>query len=155
MLCHLPVLSIECQAEDRLMQRIPKGVLKPVRAAVTFLNSLCLRLAASVLEPFPGKICLTLSPILLMGCGTLNNTIVGTPPAPPHEYTPPMEVYGGVRSDLQDAVRAVTPPYATTVGENLTRVAGAAIVLADVPLSAVGDTLTLGKTIPASLTQND
>ena len=94
---------------------------------------------------------LMLATVALTGCGTLNNVIVGTPAAPPHIYTPPLEVYGGVRSDIRDAVSAVTPPYDETPGENARRAATAVLVIADIPLSAVGDTLTLGRTIPASI----
>lgn len=87
----------------------------------------------------------------LGGCGTLNNTIVGTGPAPPHEYTPPLEVYGGVREDLRTIVDGVTPPYPDSFGEGLSQALGTAMLIVDVPLSAVGDTLTLPKTLPATM----
>ena len=84
------------------------------------------------------------------GCGTINNMIVGTPPAV-GTCEPTLEVYGGVRSDVGDALHALTPPYSESPVEKIERVAGASISVIDVPLSAIGDTLTLGKTIPAAI----
>lgn len=91
----------------------------------------------------------------LGGCGTINNTIVGTPPAPPHEYTPPLEIYGGVKWDIQDVWDSVTAVPSTSIIENSIRFVDTAITLADVPLSFVGDTLTLWMTIPASLEKRE
>lgn len=65
--------------------------------------------------------------------------MVGTPPAPPHEYKPPLLVYGGVRRDLHDLICLEPSPLA---------ILGTAQIVIDVPLSVVGDTLTLGETIP-------
>lgn len=91
----------------------------------------------------------TLVVACVTGCGTINNTIVGTPPAPPNEYTPPLQVYGGVRSDLRDAFGIGVPPP-QTFSEALGHAGGSVLSLADVPFSAIGDTLTLGQTIPAA-----
>ena len=84
------------------------------------------------------------------GCGTLGNMIVGTPPAV-GTCEPPLEVYGGVRSDVGELLLALAPPYSESPVENIGRVVGASISVIDVPLSAIGDTLTLGKTIPAAI----
>ena len=84
------------------------------------------------------------------GCGTINNMIVGTPPAV-GTCEPSLEVYGGVRSDLRDVLQLLTPPYSESPVENIGRTVGAGGALVDVPLSAIADTLTLGKTIPAAI----
>ena len=84
------------------------------------------------------------------GCGTINNMIVGTPPAV-GTCEPALEIYGGVRDDLRAARLAFTPQRSESVVENLERVAGASVALCDVPFSAIADTLTLGKTIPAAI----
>ena len=76
--------------------------------------------------------------------------IVGTPPAV-GTCEPTLEVYGGVRSDLGGIVQALTPPYSKSLDENIGRPVEATVLLLDVPLSAVADTLTLGKTIPAAM----
>ena len=88
------------------------------------------------------------------GCGTLGNMIVGTPPVD-GPCAADLKVYGGVRSDVGEVLFALTPPYSESPVENIGRVAGASISLVDVPLSAIADTLTLGKTIPAAMKRRE
>jgi uncharacterized protein YceK len=84
----------------------------------------------------------------LSGCGTAANISVGAREG--WQYAP---VYGGVRRDVQSAENWVEHTW--TWGENLDlqrdlgTVVGVALVGIDVPLSALGDTLTLPITIPA------
>jgi len=96
-----------------------------------------------------------LTALYFCGCGTLNNTIVGTPPAPPAEYTPPLEIYGGIKSDFHNAWNLLSIPDSLSIVENSNRVLSAALSLADVPFSLVGDTVTLGQTIPASYEKSE
>lgn len=84
----------------------------------------------------------------LSGCGTAANLTVGAREG--WQYAP---IYGGVRRDVQSAENWVDHTW--TWGENLDlqrdlgTVVGVALVGIDVPLSAIGDTLTLPITIPA------
>lgn len=82
---------------------------------------------------------------LINGCATLTNTLVMSP----DNLDPPLEIYGGVRSDLRVVANQITLPYPPR--EFLDRNAYAALSLMDVPLSLIGDTLTLGKTVPATI----
>lgn len=84
----------------------------------------------------------------LSGCGTAANISVGAREG--WQYAPP---YGGVRRDVQSAEDWVDHTW--TWGENLDlqrdlgTVVGVGLVGIDVPLSAIGDTLTLPITLPA------
>src|SRR5687768_16376702 len=81
---------------------------------------------------------------LLAGCGTVAN-LVPVPPA-----TGEMRVYGGVATDL-DTARQMSAGAAATDDpvERCLCYANAALAVLDVPLSAVGDTLTLPVTVAA------
>jgi uncharacterized protein YceK len=72
---------------------------------------------------------------LLSGCGTAANTLWFIP------EEGGMRVYGGVRADWEAAHRSYPPDI------NLPRY----LAIVDMPLSAVGDTLTLPFTVPAAL----
>jgi uncharacterized protein YceK len=74
---------------------------------------------------------------LLSGCGTAANTLWFIP------EEGGMRVYGGVRADWESARQSAADP---------SRPAGPLwLCIADMPLSAVGDTLTLPFTVPAAL----
>lgn len=90
---------------------------------------------------------------LVAGCGTLNNMIVGTP-STHGEVSAPLEVYGGVRRDLRDLGTSMVPPYSWNPTDVLERTMGIGVTLIDLPLSAVGDTLTLGRTVPATRSES-
>lgn len=83
---------------------------------------------------------------LLEGCGTLLNTCWFTPTEEVNR------VYGGVRVDVQLAQEAaVAARDGKDFSERFRAMTGSALMIADVPLSAIGDTLTLPITIPASI----
>jgi uncharacterized protein YceK len=86
----------------------------------------------------------------LSGCGTVANLSIGA-----REGWKNAQIYGGVRRDVQSAEQWID--HSWTWGENLDvvqdigTVVGVGLVGIDVPLSAVGDTLTLPITIPAAI----
>jgi uncharacterized protein YceK len=86
----------------------------------------------------------------LSGCGTAANLSVGAREG--WQYAP---IYGGVRRDVQSAQDWVNHTWTSgdnlELQRNLGTVVGVGLVGIDVPLSAIGDTLTLPITIPASL----
>jgi uncharacterized protein YceK len=88
--------------------------------------------------------------LFLCGCGTVANLSIGA-----RQGWKNALVYGGVRRDIQSADDWIDHNW--TWGENLNvqqdvgTVVGVGLVGIDVPLSAIGDTLTLPITIPASI----
>ena len=78
---------------------------------------------------------------LLSGCGTLQNTVFAL------REQEANKVYGGVQVDV-DAIRTwVTSPPSCGTPPFI----ALPLVVADLPFSAVGDTLTLPVTVPWSL----
>ncbi len=86
---------------------------------------------------------------LLCGCGTLNNSVAifyyRLPEEPPPNYRTPDYVYGGVKIDAMAARAAVFEKDFDV----FSRVLGL-LMAADIPVSAVCDTLDLYRTIPAT-----
>jgi uncharacterized protein YceK len=88
--------------------------------------------------------------LLLCGCGTIANLETGA-----RQGWKNAVVYGGVRRDVQSADKWID--HSWTWGENLDviqdigTVVGVALVGIDIPLSAIGDTLTLPVTVPFAL----
>jgi uncharacterized protein YceK len=88
--------------------------------------------------------------LFLCGCGTVANLSIGA-----RQGWKNALVYGGVRRDIQSADDWIDHNW--TLGENLNiqqdvgTVVGVGLVGIDVPLSAIGDTLTLPITIPAAI----
>src|SRR5262249_21073332 len=74
---------------------------------------------------------------LLGGCGTANNLASSTGHA---------AVYGGVRSDLEKIGDLIVPRPGTE-----RPIVNGVVAAVDLPLSAVGDTVTLPLTVPGSL----
>ncbi len=91
--------------------------------------------------------------LFLCGCGTIANLETGA-----RQGWKNALVYGGVRRDVQSAGNWID--HSWTSGENLDivqdvgTVVGVGLVGIDVPLSAVGDTLTLPITVPIALMSN-
>lgn len=87
---------------------------------------------------------------LLSGCGTAANISVGFRDG--WQYAP---IYGGVRRDVQSAQEWATHSWSSGENvdyiQNVGTVVGLGLVGIDVPLSVVGDTITLPLVIPASL----
>src|SRR5207253_791914 len=92
--------------------------------------------------------------VLLCGCGTMNNSIMmfyhQPPEHPPNDYQPPNWVYGGVKWDAESARCSWT-----TKEDFPANLIVALLYTADVPLSAVFDTLNLPATIPATKREAD
>jgi uncharacterized protein YceK len=90
---------------------------------------------------------LALPALLLGGCGTVLNTTYFT------AEEGGGSVYGGVKVDV-DLSRSLVleaPPADEDTGQRISRYSMAAwTMLIDLPLSAIGDTLTLPITIPAT-----
>jgi uncharacterized protein YceK len=91
------------------------------------------------------------------GCGTMSNLIgAGTPPADASvNVGPPNVVYGGVKQDAEYAWEqlhpyAVAASFSGAPGGPLMPFLGLCAVV-DLPLSAIGDTITLPITIPATI----
>jgi uncharacterized protein YceK len=88
--------------------------------------------------------------LFLCGCGTVANLSIGA-----RQGWKNAMIFGGVRRDIQSADDWIDHNW--TWGENLNiqqdvgTVVGVGLVGIDVPLSAIGDTLTLPITIPASI----
>jgi uncharacterized protein YceK len=80
------------------------------------------------------------------GCSTVNNLIVGTPPAHGGPIEPMNEVYGGVKTSVQEGLDGIVRPQSAE-----TPLTGLAILAVDTPLSLIGDTLTLPITVPAAI----
>jgi uncharacterized protein YceK len=97
-----------------------------------------------------GAAALAIAAGLLSGCGTAANISVGF-----RDGWQNAPIYGGVRRDVQSAQEWAT--HSWTSGENVDyiqnvgTVVGLVLVGIDVPLSAVGDTITLPLVVPASL----
>jgi uncharacterized protein YceK len=90
----------------------------------------------------------------LGGCGTLVNLSNEGDPAPEMKKLP-MGVYGGVRTDaqlgksyLKESFSGRYPGWASIYGFSV----GSYLLSVDLPLSAVGDTLTLPWSVVAVLT---
>jgi uncharacterized protein YceK len=92
----------------------------------------------------PRKVAAALAAVLagaLGGCGSACNTMWWTP------EEGGMRVFGGVRADAQVLADAFSPNTKAGVGD---RLGCATLATIDLPLSAVGDTLTLPVTLPAA-----
>jgi uncharacterized protein YceK len=92
-------------------------------------------------------VCFVLSTLSLGGCGTLCNFGASVLP-PPDNGTAFPAVYGGVMFDL--AVLTIPSNSSATGGrgsEAEGELVKAALVLADIPVSLIGDTLTLPITL--------
>jgi uncharacterized protein YceK len=91
--------------------------------------------------------------LFLCGCGTVANLEMGW-----RQGWQNTVIYGGVRRDVQSAGKWID--HSWTWGENLDvlqdigTVVGVGLVGIDIPLSAVGDTLTLPVTVPIALWSN-
>jgi uncharacterized protein YceK len=91
--------------------------------------------------------------LLLCGCGTIANLETGA-----RQGWKNAAIYGGVRRDVQSAGKWID--HSWTWGDNLDviqdigSVVGVGLVGIDIPLSAVGDTLTLPVTVPIALWNN-
>lgn len=87
---------------------------------------------------------------LLSGCGTVANLAVGA-----REGWKNARIYGGVRRDVQSAedwlAHSWVPLEKMELQQDLGAAVGVGLVGLDVPFSAIGDTLTLPITIPASI----
>lgn len=84
------------------------------------------------------------------GCGTVANLEIGA-----RQGWKNAQIYGGVRRDVKSAQQFFadnwTPPNNSDVQQDIGAVVGVGLVGMDVPLSAIGDTLTLPVTIPAAI----
>jgi uncharacterized protein YceK len=91
--------------------------------------------------------------LFLCGCGTIANLETGA-----RQGWKNVAIYGGVRRDVQSAGKWID--HSWTSGDNLDvfqdigSVVGVVLVGIDVPLSAIGDTLTLPVTVPIYLLNN-
>jgi uncharacterized protein YceK len=91
--------------------------------------------------------------LFLCGCGTIANLETGA-----RQGWKSAAIYGGVRRDIQSADKWID--HSWTSGDNLDiiqdvgSVVGVVLVGIDVPLSAIGDTLTLPVTVPIYLLNN-
>lgn len=87
---------------------------------------------------------------LLSGCGTVANLAVGA-----RDGWKNARIYGGVRRDVQSAedwlAHSWIPLEKMELQQDLGSAVGVGLVGLDVPFSAIGDTLTLPITIPASI----
>jgi uncharacterized protein YceK len=91
--------------------------------------------------------------LFLCGCGTIANLETGA-----RQGWKNAVIYGGVRRDVQSAGKWID--HSWTWGDNLEvvqdigTVVGVGLVGIDIPLSAIGDTLTLPVTVPIALWSN-
>jgi uncharacterized protein YceK len=91
--------------------------------------------------------------LFLSGCGTVANLETGA-----RQGWRNALIYGGVRRDVQSAGKWID--HSWTWGDNLDvvqdigTVVGVGLVGVDIPLSAIGDTLTLPVTVPIALWNN-
>lgn len=90
------------------------------------------------------------------GCGTIDNIVgAGTPPADPAvKIDPANVVYGGVKQDAEYAWEQLHPyalaaSFSGAPGGPVMPILGLCALI-DLPLSAIGDTVTLPVTIPAT-----
>lgn len=87
---------------------------------------------------------------LLSGCGTFANLSIGA-----RQGWKNALIYGGVRRDVQSAGNWIDHSWTwgpnLDIQQDLGTVVGVGLVGLDVPLSAIGDTLTLPITIPAAI----
>ena len=88
-------------------------------------------------------VCIGFVLTMLCGCGTFKNTVGITERAP-------RKVFGGVRSDAHTVADLLTWEDDETAAGGIARALFVPFFLIDLPFSAIGDTLTLGQTIPAS-----
>lgn len=99
------------------------------------------------------KMALCIAVLLLCGCGTVANLSIGARQGWKNAY-----IYGGVRRDIKSESDWID--HSWTSGKNLDviqdigSVVGVALVGIDIPLSAIGDTLTLPITIPVAIWSN-
>lgn len=99
------------------------------------------------------KTALCIAVLLLCGCGTVANLSIGARQGWKNAY-----VYGGVRRDIKSEADWID--HSWTSGKNLDviqdigSVVGVVLVGIDIPLSAIGDTLTLPVTVPVALWNN-
>jgi uncharacterized protein YceK len=112
-------------------------------------------------EAFMGRMLRKLAAIfalasVLTGCGTLanlpNETLVGVVDFMPHE-----QIYGGVQRDAevaQERLKNVVSPKGDN-GRVESLVAAGYLAMIDLPLSVIGDTLTLPITIPATMKEKE
>lgn len=88
--------------------------------------------------------------LILSGCGTFANLSIGA-----RQGWKNAQIYGGVRRDVASATDWVQHSWTWGDQFDLQRdvgtVVGVGLVGIDVPLSAIGDTLTLPVTIPAAI----
>lgn len=96
---------------------------------------------------------LLIAVLFLCGCGTIANLQTGG-----RQGWKNAIIYGGVRRDVESAGKWID--HSWTSGENLDifqdigTVVGVGLVGIDIPLSAIGDTLTLPVTVPIALWNN-
>jgi uncharacterized protein YceK len=87
---------------------------------------------------------------VLSGCGTFANLSLGA-----RQGWKNALIYGGVRRDVQSAGNWIDHSWTwgpnLDIQQDLGTVVGVGLVGLDVPLSAIGDTLTLPITIPATI----
>jgi uncharacterized protein YceK len=81
----------------------------------------------------------------LGGCGTAANTLWLAP------FEGGQRVYGGVRTDMEIVRQSITGEPESKGQSPRDRCITAVALAVDLPLSAVGDTLTLPYTVPAAL----
>jgi uncharacterized protein YceK len=93
---------------------------------------------------------LLLAAVAPSGCGTIANLSTGA-----ENGWKNAQIYGGVRRDVKSAnewfADSWTPANDSDVMQDIGAVVGVGLVGLDLPLSAIGDTLTLPLTIPASI----
>jgi uncharacterized protein YceK len=91
------------------------------------------------------------------GCGTIDNIVgAGTPAADPSvNITPHNVIYGGVKQDAEYAWQQLNPVGISAIFSGPfffeTGLYHGLCAIVDIPFSAVGDTLTLPITIPATI----
>jgi uncharacterized protein YceK len=96
---------------------------------------------------------LWIASLFLCGCGTVANLETGARQGWKNAY-----IYGGVRRDIQSEKDWIA--HSWTWGKNLDVIqdigsaVGVVLVGIDVPISAVGDTLTLPLTVPVAIWSN-
>jgi uncharacterized protein YceK len=93
---------------------------------------------------------LLLAAVICSGCGTIANLSIGA-----RQGWKNAQIYGGVRRDVKSAEEWFndnwTPAGNADLQQDVGAVVGVGLVGLDVPLSAIGDTLTLPVTIPAAI----
>lgn len=88
--------------------------------------------------------------LFLCGCGTVANLTTGARQGWNNAY-----IYGGVRRDIKSETDWIDHSWTSgkklDVIQNIGSVVGVVLVGIDMPLSAIGDTLTLPATIPIAI----